>query len=289
MEWVCRENEDPPAAEAFLVLMDHLDPRVRVEIQVRRAALARKVVKEILDHRACQADRGSEVQLVSLVLQEKQADQALGDHPELMASLVIRGRRAFKVFQDPWDHQDLLDKWVKLVRMVTLVTPALLGPEVTQARTATKAPLDHPALQEVPEREDRLVLPVHVASKVFLVHQVLLGLVARMEKLVCRVHGVFLALWVLVVTEDSRENVGPKVPQEKVASVESLDRRVLMAHRGLQGLRDRRDILDHLAWWVCLEVVVPLVCQEKKVSVAPLVLLALKVPPAVRVTRVLKE
>lgn len=271
------------------MLMDHLDPRVRVEIQVRQAALVKKVAREILDHQAFQADRGSEVQLVSLVLQERQADQGLGDHPELMASLAIRGHRAFKVFQDLWDHQDLLGKWVNLVKMVTLVSQALLVPEVTQARMATKAPLDHLAPQEVQEREDHLAPLVLVASRVFLVRQVLLDLVARMEKLACRVHRVFLALWVLVVIEASQENVDPKVPQEKVASVESLDRQVLMAPQVLQGLQDRRDILDLPAWWVCLEVVVPLVWQEKKVSVAPLVPLVLKVPPADRVTRVLKE
>lgn len=194
MEWVCRESEDPLVAEAFLVLMDLLDPRVRVEIQVPQAALGRKVVREILDHRVFQDDRDLEVQLVSLVLLERQVDQDLGDHLELMASLVIRGRRAFKVFQDLWDHQDLLDKWVNLVRMAILVSQALLDPVVTQARMATKAPLVHPVLQEAQERGDHPVPLVLVASRVFLVHQVLLDPVARMEKLACRVHGVFLAL-----------------------------------------------------------------------------------------------
>ena len=44
-----------------------------------------------------------------------------------------------------------------------------------------------------------------------------------------------------------------------------------------------------LFYRVCLEVAVPLVYQERKVSAALLVLLVLKVPQAVRVTRVLKE
>lgn len=92
-----------------------------------------------------------------------------------------------------------------------------------------------------------------------------------------------------MVIEASPESVGPKVPQEKVASVESPDKQVLMVHQVPQVLQDRRDILDPPALWVCLEVAVPLVCQEKKVSVALLVPLALKVPQAVRVTRVLKE
>lgn len=244
MEWVCRENEDLPVVEAFLVLMDLLDLRVRVEIQVPQAALGRKVVKETLDHRVFQADRDLEAQLVSLVLQERQADQGLGDHLELMANLVIRDRRAFKVYQDLWGHQDLWDKWVNLVRMVTLVSQALLDHVVTQERMVTKAPLVHPALQEVQERGDHPDPLVLVASRVFLVRQVLLDRVARMEKLACRVHGVFLAVWVLVVIEASQESVDPVVPQENLANVENQDKQGLMAPQVLLALQDRRDILD---------------------------------------------
>ena len=47
-----------------------------------------------------------------------------------------------------------------------------------------------------------------------------------------------------MVTEASQENVAPLVPQEKVASVESLDSQVVMVPQVLLGLQGRKDILD---------------------------------------------
>lgn len=103
---VSRENEDPPVAEVFLGLMDLLDPKVRVEIQVLQVTQDRRDARATLDHLVFPDDRVLEVQLVCLVLQAKLVDQDLGDHQGLMANLASRDHRGSRVFQDPWDHQD---------------------------------------------------------------------------------------------------------------------------------------------------------------------------------------
>lgn len=138
---------------------------------------------------------------------------------------------------------------VNLVRMEIPVNQAPRDLVVTQERTVIRVPSAHPAPQVVQERGVPPALLVLEVSRVFPAPQVLRVPAARTERLVCRVRGVFLEVWVSGVSEDSRENVGLRVPQENLANVENQGSQDLMAPQVLPAPLDRRDIQDHLASW----------------------------------------
>lgn len=266
-EWALRANVDQQEAVVSQVLMDLQALRVRVVTQAPLAPMVRKVVKATLVLQAYQVAKACEGPLVYLVPLAKLVGLETEVHLELMANLVTKDLKEFRVFPDLWDLLVHLDQSVSLAKTAILVRLVQQAPEVTQERMVLRGPQAWQGQQVLLASEVPLVLQVLVASKVFLVLLEFLVLMERTERLVCRVLGVCLVVLVFVVNEAFPENEVLKVPQVKPANVERVAKVVLMDLQVLLVHQDKKVILVPLVSLVFLVVEGLLVFQERKVNV----------------------
>lgn len=266
-EWALRANVDQQEAVVSQVLMDLQALRVRVVTQAPLAPMVRKVVKATLVLQAYQVAKACEGPLVYLVPLAKLVGLETEVHLELMANLVTKDLKEFRVFPDLWDLLVHLDQSVSLAKTAILVRLVQQAPEVTQERMVLRGPQAWQGQQVLLASEVPLVLQVLVASKVFLVLLEFLVLMERTGRLVCRVLGVCLVVLVFVVSEAFPENEVLKVPQVKPANVERVAKVVLMDLQVLLVHQDKKVILVPLVSLVFLVVEGLLVFQERKVNV----------------------
>lgn len=111
----------------------------------------------------------------------------------LMVNQATKGHRVSRDSQVLWDHQGPSDQWVKLAKTVTPVSRVPRGREAIQERTVIRDRLAHLAPQAAQVRGALPGPQVLEVSRVCQERRVSWAPVARMERPVCRVLGVYQA------------------------------------------------------------------------------------------------